>query len=173
MYNVQATAGKILSVLYPNNVFTIKLWGGLMGSNGNIPSADDFRWERCGDGFADEAFRSNGNRPVGFDIAGSPFADILISDFFHFQYSNQMLSTNNGSPFRTDETLGDRVDGIIFFRPVNEFSIPHIEPKMFDETFLKRITKRTKGGVQTLNDLYLYIKKNHPTLSEDLNSYIK
>ena len=173
MYNVQATAGKILSVLYPNKVFTVKLWGGLMGSNGYIPTTDDFQWERCGDGLADEAFRNNGNRPVGFDVAKSPFADILISDFFHFQYSEQMLSTSNGSPFRADETLGDRVDGIIFFRPVNEFSIPHIEPKMFDETFLKRITKRTKGGVQTLNDLYLYIKKNHPTLSEDLNSYIK
>lgn len=173
MYNVQATAGKILSVLYPNKVFTIKLWGGLMGSNGYIPTTDDFRWERCGDGLADEAFRSNGNRPVGFDIVGSPFANILISDFFHFQYSDRMLSESNGSPFRADETLGDRVDGIIFFRPVNEFSIPHIEPKMFDDTFLMRISKRTKGEVQTLKDLYLYIKKNHPTLSEDLDNYIK
>ena len=173
MYNVQATAGKILSVLYPNKVFTIKLWGGLMGSNGYIPTIDDFQWERCGDGLADEAFRSNGNRLVGFDIVGSPFANILISDFFHFQYSDRMLSESNGSPFRADETLGDRVDGIIFFRPVNEFSIPHIEPKMFDDTFLMRISKRTKGEVQTLKDLYLYIKKNHPTLSEDLDNYIK
>ena len=170
MYNVQATAGKILSVLYPNRVFTIKLWGGLMGSNGYIPSADDFRWERSSDGLADEAFRCNGNRLVGFDIAGSPFANILISDFFHFQYSERMLSKSNGSPFRANESLGDRVDGIIFFRPVNEFSIPHIEPKMFDDVFLKRIEKRTKGEVKTLNDLYLYIKKNHPILSEDLDS---
>lgn len=170
MYNVQATAGKILSVLYPNRVFTIKLWGGLMGSNGYIPSADDFRWERSSDGLADEAFRCNGNRPVGFDIAGSPFANILISDFFHFQYSERMLSKSNGSPFRANESLGDRVDGIIFFRPVNEFSIPHFEPKMFDDVFLKRIEKRTKGEVKTLNDLYLYIKKNHPILSEDLDS---
>lgn len=170
MYNVQATAGKILSVLYPNRVFTIKLWGGLMGSNGYIPSADDFRWERSSDGLADEAFRCNGNRPVSFDIAGSPFANILISDFFHFQYSERMLSKSNGSPFRANESLGDRVDGIIFFRPVNEFSIPHIEPKMFDDVFLKRIEKRTKGEVKTLNDLYLYIKKNHPILSEDLDS---
>ena len=173
MYNVQATAGKILSVLYPNNVFTIKLWGGLMGSNGYIQTTDDFRWKRCGDGLADEAFRCNGNRPVGFDIVGSPFADILISDFFHFQYSDRMLSNSNGSPFRADESLGDRVDGIIFFRPIDGFSIPHIEPKMFDDIFLKQISKRTKGEVQTLNDLYLYIKKNHPTLSEDLDNYIK
>lgn len=170
MYHVQATAGKILSVLYPNRVFSIKLWGGLMGNNGYIPATDDFRWERCGDGLADEAFRQNGDRPVGFDIAGSPFANILISDFFHFQYSERMLSKSNGSPFRANESLGDRVDGIIFFRPVNEFSIPHIEPKMFDDVFLKRIEKRTKGEVKTLNDLYLYIKKNHPILSEDLDS---
>lgn len=84
-----------------------------------------------------------------------------------------MLSNSNGSPFRADESLGDRVDGIIFFRPIDKFSIPHIEPKMFDDIFLKQISKRTKGEVQTLNDLYLYIKKNHPTLSEDLDNYIK
>lgn len=41
---------------------------------------------------------------------------------------------------------------------------------MFDDVFLKRIEKRTKGEVKTLNDLYLYIKKNHPILSEDLDS---
>ena len=172
MYNVQATAGKILSVLYPNRVFTIKLWGGLMGSNGYIPTADDFRWERCGDGFADEAFRCNGNCPIGFDVAGSPFANILISDFFHFQYSERMLSKSNGSPFRADETLGNRIDGIIFFRPVNEFSIPHIEPRMFDDTFLKRISKRTKGKVETHDDVYKYIKKGHPTLAEECDKYI-
>ena len=171
MYHVQSTAGKILSVLYPYKVFTIKLWGGLMGSNGYIPTADDFRWERCGDGLADEVFRCNGNRPVGFDITGSPFADILVSDFFHFQYSERMLCKNNGSPHRADESLGDRIDGIIFFRPVNEFSIPHIEPKMFDNTFLKRINKRTKGEVQTLSDVYHYIKKGHPTMAEECDKY--
>ena len=173
MYNVQATAGKILSVLYPNRVFTIKLWGGLMGSNGYIPTMNDYRWEQCGDGLADKAFQSNGNRPVGFDIAGSPFANILISDFFHFQYSEQMLNKSNGSPFRAEETLGDRIDGIIFFRAVNDFSIPHIEPKIFDDTFIKRINKRTKGEVQTHNDVYQYIKKGHPTLADECDKYIR
>lgn len=143
-----------------------------MGSNGYIPTTDDFRWERCGDGLADEAFRSNGNRPTGFDIAGSPFANTLISDFLHFQYSERMLSKSNGSPFRADETLGNRIDGIIFFRPVNEFSIPHIEPKIFDDTFIKRINKRTKGEEKTLNDVYQYIKKGHPTLAEECDKYI-
>ena len=173
MYNVQATAGKILSVLYPNRVFTIKLWGGLMGSNGYILTMNDSRWEQCGDGLADKAFQSNGYRPVGFDIAGSPFANILISDFFHFQYSEQMLNKSNGSPFRAEETLGDRIDGIIFFRAVNDFSIPHIEPKIFDDTFIKRINKRTKGEVQTLNDVYQYIKKGHPTLADECDKYIR
>ena len=128
MYHVQATAGKILSVLYPNRVFSIKLWGGLMGNNGYIPATDDFRWERCGDGLADEAFRQDGHRPIAFDVVGSPFASIKVSDFFHFGYSEQMLSRTNGSPYYETETMGDRIDGIIFFRPVSEFSIPHIEP---------------------------------------------
>ena len=173
MYHVQATAGKILSVLYPSRVFSIKLWGGLMGSNGYIPTTDGFRWERCGDGLADEAFHDNDNHPVGFDTAGSPFADILISEFFHFQYSEQMLNKSNGSPFRADETLGDRIDGIIFFRPVRDFSVPHIEPKVFDDTFLRRINKRTKGEVQTRNDVYQYIKKGHPTLTEECDKHIE
>ena len=82
-----------------------------------------------------------------------------------------MLCKNNGSPHRADESLGDRIDGIIFFRPVNEFSIPHIEPKMFDNTFLKRINKRTKGEVQTLSDVYHYIKKGHPTMAEECDKY--
>lgn len=173
MYHVQATAGKILSVLYPNRVFSIKLWGGLMGSNGYIPATDDFRWERCGDGLADEAFRQNGNRPVAFDIVGSPFEGIKVSDFFHFIYTEQMLSRTNGSPYYETETMGDRIDGIVFFRPVSEFSIPHIEPKIFDDSFVERISKRTKGEEKTRNDVYQYIKKGHPTLAEEAEKYIE
>lgn len=173
MYHVQATAGKILSVLYPNSFFSIKLWGGLMGSNGYIPVTDEFRWERCSDGLADDAFRLNGDRPVAFDIVGSPLASIKVSDFFHFIYTEQMLSKTNGSPYYEAETMGDRIDGIVFFRPVSEFSTPHMEPKLFDDSFVKRISKRTKGEVKTRNDVYQYIKKGHPTLAEEVEKYIK
>lgn len=172
-YAVQATAGKILKTLYPRNVFSIKLWGGLMGSNGYILSNDDFKWQRCGDGAADEAFRATGNRPVGFDIAASPFGDIKVSDFFHIVFSNEMLSTTNGSPFRADETIGERVDGIIFIRPVNEFSIPHIEPRLFSDSFIHRIGKRTNGEVKSIRDVYLMIKKEHPTLSPEINRLLR
>ena len=172
MYAVQATAGKILATLYPDRVFSIKLWGGLMGYNGYIPTADEWRWERQGDGLADEAFRSCGNRPVGFDVAGSPFAREKVSDFFHFVYTEQMLSKTNGSPYREAETLGERIDGIIFIKPVNEFEIPHIEPKIFTSQFLDRISKRTKGLVNTLPDMMRYIKKKHPTLASECDKYI-
>lgn len=169
---VQATAGKILATLYPRQVFSIKLWGGLMGSNGYIPADDDNRWERCSDGVADEAFCACGNRPVGFDIAGSPFANEKVSDFFHFTYTDKMLSKTNGSPFFANETMGNRIDGIIFFRPVNEFSVPHIEPKIFSQDFLQRVGKRTKGEVVTANDLFKYIKRHHPTLAAECDKYI-
>ena len=144
-----------------------------MGNNGYIPAADEFRWERCGDGLADEAFRQNGDSPVAFDIIGSPFASIKVSDFFHFNYTEQMLSRTNGSPYYETETMGDRIDGIVFFRPVSEFSIPHIEPKIFDDSFVERISKRTKGEVKTRNDVYQYIKKGHPTLAEETEKYIE
>lgn len=167
MWAVQATAGKILATLYPRQVFSIKLWGGLMGSNGYVPSNDDYRWDRCGDGIADEAFRICGNKPVGFDVANSPFAVEKVSDFFHFDYTDRMLSDTNGSPYFADETMGNRIDGIIFFRPVDEFSVPHIEPKVFSQDFLQRISKRTKGEVVTANDLFKYIKLHHPTLANE------
>ena len=173
MYAVQATAGKILAMLYPGQVFSIKLWGGLMGYNGYIPTADEWRWERQDDGVADEAFRSCGNRPVGFDVAGSPFALVRVSDFFHFDYTERMLSKINGSPYRETETMGERIDGIIFIKPVNEFEIPHIEPKIFTSQFLDRISKRTKGEVNTLPDMMRYIKKKHPTLASECDKYIK
>ena len=172
MWAVQATAGKILATIYPRQIFSIKLWGGLMGSDGYVPSDDDYRWKLCGDGVADEAFRICGNKPVGFDVAESPFACEKVSDFFHFTYTDKMLSDTNGSPFFAEETMCNRIDGIIFFRPVKEFSVPHIEPKIFSQDFLQRISKRTKGEVVTANDLFKYIKRHHPTLAAECDKYI-
>lgn len=172
-YAVQATAGKIMATLYPRQVFSIKLWGGLMGSNGYIPTNDKFHWERCGDGIADEAFLAVDNKPVGFDIENSPFADEKVSDFFHFTYTDNMLSKSNGSPFFAEETMGNRIDGIIFFRPVNEFTVPHIEPKIFTEDFIKRINTRTKGEVKSVNDIFVYIKNHHPTLTSECERHMK
>lgn len=166
-YAVQATAGKILATLYPHQVFSIKLWGGLMGNNGYIPANDDYHWERCGDGIADEALRTCGNKPIGFDVVDSPFASEKVSDFFHFDYTDRMLSNANGSPYYADETMGNRIDGIIFFRPVDEFTVPHIETKLFNDDFIKRVSKRTKGKVNTLNDVLNYIKQHHPTLAAE------
>lgn len=57
--------------------------------------------------------------------------------------------------------------------PINEFSIPHLEPKMFDDTFVERISKRTNGEVKTRNDVFQYIKKGHPTLAEETDKYIE
>lgn len=173
MYAVQATAGKILATLYPHQVFSIKLWGGLMGNNGYIPSNDDYHWERCGDGKADEAFRMCGNTPIGFDIVGSPFANEKVSDFFHFDYTDRMLSTTNGSPYFADETMGNRIDGIIFFRPVDEFTVPHIEIKIFNDDFIKRVGKRTKGEVSSLKDVLNYIMRHHPTLAPECERLMK
>ncbi|SFG51370.1 hypothetical protein SAMN05216383_11815 [Prevotella sp. KH2C16] len=167
-YAVQATAGKILKTLYPRKVFSIKLWGGLMGSNGYMPSNDSFRWQRCGDGKADEAFERNGNKPLGFDIADSPFADMKVNDYFHFSYTEQMLSTTNGSPFREAETLKDRIDGIIFLHSVSKFTIPHIEPSVFNDAFIRRIGKRTGGSVKSLADVYALIQEKHPTLAPEI-----
>ena len=56
---------------------------------------------------------------------------------------------------------------------VSEFSIPHIEPTLFDDSFVECISKRTKGEDKTRNDVYQYIKKEHPTLAEEVEKYIE
>ena len=91
-----------------------------------------------------------------------------VSDFFHFAYTGQMLSTTNGSPFRETETLKDRMDGIVFLHSVSKFTIPHIEPAIFDDAFIRRIGKRTGGSVKSLADVYALIKGRHPILAPEI-----
>ena len=69
--------------------------------------------------------------------------------------------------------VGNRIDGIIFYRPVNEFTMPHIEPKIFTESFLKRINKRTNGEVKSVNDIFIYIKSHHPTLASECERHMR
>ena len=52
---------------YPNDIFSINLWGGFMDSDGYLPNEETV-WMLIDGGEIDKAFEKNGNAPVGFDI---------------------------------------------------------------------------------------------------------
>lgn len=162
MYANMQSAGFILHSLYPENVFSIRLWGGYMGSNGYVPSEGKFRWKCQLGGIVDEAFLKNRNRPIGFDIAGNVFGEIRRKDFFDIKFTDAMLNKKNGSPFREDETLADMFDGIVFFKPVNEFTPAHIYAPVFDDAFVDKVSRRTGGKVKTKAEIINMIKAEHP-----------
>ena len=73
-----------------------------------------------------------------------------------------MLNKKNGSPFREDETLADMFDGIVFFKPVNEFTPAHIYAPVFDDSFVDKVSRRTGGKVKTKTEIINMIKAEHP-----------
>lgn len=171
MFNNYFSAGRILKMLYPSLVFTVELWGPLMGRNGYINSSDDFTWKPLYDGSVDVAFSKNQNKPIGFDIANSPLAEIEIGAFYHYTSTSE-YDPKTGNPYNPKEKLENQIDGIIFFKPIKEYTGSSVYEKFFDEEFLKRIEKRTKGEVKTRKQLYKLIKEEHPILSESLDSLI-
>ncbi|MCC8035743.1 MAG: hypothetical protein LIO77_07435 [Rikenellaceae bacterium] len=169
----QHSAGLLLKTLYPSLVFSIKLWGGLMGSGGYIATDDSYRWKRVLDGSVDEAFRMNGNKPVAFDIGG-PFSRVTVAEFFHTSSQTLERGENKftGSPYTREELLQDQIDGILFFKPVEQFSGSTVYEPFFDDQFMERIQKRTEGRISTRKELYEYMKENHPMLGESLDALI-
>ncbi|MDR1056762.1 MAG: hypothetical protein LBL90_13330 [Prevotellaceae bacterium] len=175
MYYNNHSVGFLLKTLYPDMVFTIKLWGGLMGSNGYIVIPEPKKWERVYNGKIDEAFKANGNKPVAFDIDKPPFSEITVVKFY--KISEETLSRGEdrslGCPYNKNILLEDDIDGIIFFKPVEEFSGATVYGKFFDDEFMKLIEKRTDGKVKTRKDVFEYIKDQHPILGESLDKLIE
>ncbi|MDR2911550.1 MAG: hypothetical protein LBV47_09365 [Bacteroidales bacterium] len=173
-YNYHS-AGFLLKTLYPELVCTVKLWGGLMGSNGYVSVPDSEKWERVYNGTIDEAFKKNGNKPVAFDIDKSPFGEVTVVAFY--KTSEQTLSRAEdrlvASPYNRNILLKDDIDGIIFFKPVEEFSATTVYGKFFDEEFVKLIKNRTEGVVKTRKQVFELIKKDHPVMSESLDKLIE
>jgi hypothetical protein len=169
IYYNQTSAGFLLKSLYPHLVFSIKLWGGLMGSNGYNKTYEPIKWERLYNGTIDEAFKINHNKPVGFDIDKSPFSQIPVTEFY--KTSNETLNRSDnrlvGSPYNKSILLKDDADGIIFFKPVEEFTGATIYQNFFDDDFIKLINKRTDGKVTNRADAVEKLKALRPILETD------
>ncbi len=169
IYYNQTSAGFLLKSLYPQLVFSIKLWGGLMGSNGYNKISEPMKWERLYNGTIDAAFKINKNKPVGFDIDKSPFSEIPVTEFY--KTSNETLDSGNnrfiGSPYNKSILLKDEIDGIIFFKPVEEFTGATIYPNFFDDNFINLLKKRTDEKISNREEAVEKLKEIRPILVTD------
>lgn len=169
------SAGFLLKATYPDQVCLIGLWGGLMGSNGYIPTQDANRWQRLYNGVLDEAFERNGNRPAGFDLDTPPFDTMTVARVYTSAetYDDWDTMADKGAPWSKTKLLRDHLDGIVFFRPVSEFSGATVTRDIYeDEAFVARVSKRNDGQLPTRKKIYEYIRTNHPILSESLDALI-
>jgi hypothetical protein len=175
IYYNYLSAGFLLETLYPDFVFSIKLWGALMGGNGYNPVEGQERWERVYNGDIDRAFVANGNKPVAFDIDIAPFSELTVAQFYKTSQTTLDRAKDKmvGSPYGGNKPLADDIDGIIFFKPVEEFSGATVCGKFFDDEFVELIGRRTNGEVKTRKEVFEYIKKGHPIMSESLDKLLE
>lgn len=157
------SAGYLLKKSYPRDVFIINLWGAYMGAGGYEPD-DRTVWVEIAGGILDEAFRLNGNKPVAFDL-GAAFPALTAAEYYGNPNgkSNWSDHPTDGSPYTRDLLMRDRCDGIVFIKPVAEFSGAHLID-IYDGDFLKRIEKRSEGECKSAEQVFRQLKEWHPIL---------
>lgn len=120
-YNYPSGA-KYIKMCYPEDIFSINLWGGFMGSYGYLPNEETV-WTLIDGGDIDKAFEMNGNVPVGFDIDASfPLTPSQLYAGKNSEREPWPTKPQNGDPYTADLTMADYCDGIIFIKPVKEFT---------------------------------------------------
>lgn len=155
------SAGFLLKNCYPQDVFIINLWGGQMGSRGYIENSKT-RWNLIADGVIDKAFQKNGNKPVGFDLKDD-FPLLRTETYFANPTIKLSSYGEKGSPYSEEQKFSDICDGIIFIKPVSEFNgIKLIN--IYDNEFIEKANKRTKGSCKTAEDILKTVKEWHPIL---------
>lgn len=155
------SAGFLLKSCYPQDVFIINLWGGLMGSNGYIENSQT-RWTLIADGVMDRAFQKYGNKPVGFDL-NDDFPLLRTETYFANPTTKMSSYGEKGSPYTREQKLSDICDGIVFVKPVSEFNGMHLI-NIYDEEFIEKANKRTDGSCKTAEDILNTVKEWHPIL---------
>ena len=121
-YYTYPSGAKYIKMCYPKDIFSINLWGGFMGSYGYLPNEETV-WTLIDGGEIDKAFEMNGNTPVGFDI--DAYFPLKPSQLYAGKNSGRepwAAMPDNGTPYTADLTLADYCDGIIFVKPVKDFT---------------------------------------------------
>mgnify|MGYP007016922508 FL=1 len=155
------SAGFLLKSCYPKDVFIINLWGGQMGTKGYIENSET-RWNLIAGGVIDKAFQKYGNKPVGFDLKDD-FPLLRTETYFANPTTKMSSYGEKGSPYTKEQKLSDICDGIVFVKPVSEFNGAHLI-NIYDDKFIEKANKRTKGSCKTAEDILKTVKEWHPIL---------
>jgi len=168
-------AGLLLKILYPKQIFSIKLWGANM-DRAYYPSTNPEDWDRFLDGKIDEVFRRNRNKPVGFDVTQPPFSNILVLDFCMFfdeeKFKKEFPKCYEKIEDDLDRKLGEIFDGYIFLKSLELYEGASIIENFFDVEFMKRISKREEGKINTKKELYEFLLKIRPIMGKNLKELI-
>lgn len=142
------TAGAQLTAeLGENNVFTIfqhVLPGDNLGNNKSPIRGGVF----------DRAFEADGNRPLGFHLADSPFGSEPFDGIYEIKYN---IATGNYS---------DNFDGYLFLRPIVDEPKARPLTEIFDEEFVTEL-KRRASAMGTENIRRIWFGKAAPELTKE------
>lgn len=82
-------------------------------------------------------------------------------------FANPTIKLSNygekGSPYAKEQKLSDICDGIVFIKPVSEFNGIQLI-NIYDNEFIEKANKRTKGSCKTAEDILKTVKEWHPIL---------
>ncbi|MDE5657772.1 MAG: hypothetical protein K2I25_01815 [Muribaculaceae bacterium] len=142
------TAGAQLSAkLGKNNVFTI-FQHVLPGDNrGNNKSP-------IRGGVFDRAFEADGNRPLGFRLADSPFGNEPFDGIYEIKYN---VATGNYS---------DNFDGYLFLHPIVDEPKARPLTEIFDDEFVTEL-KRRASAMGTENIRHIWFGRTAPELTSE------
>lgn len=157
------SAAKAIKVCYPNDIFSINLWGGFMGSYGYIPN-EETTWTLIDGGEIDRAFELKGNNPVGFDIdAGFPLTPCQLYAGKNSGREPWSENPDNGDPYTANLKMKDYCDGFIFVKPVKDFSGMQLID-IYDDVWVATLADRIDPPpARTKEEIFKTILEWHPT----------
>lgn len=119
--------GNLIYKIYPERTFTIFLhvpWG--------PKKRGSYKLVKPVNGVIDACMTSFNNKPVGFDVAGTPFGKLGSNDSFY-------------SMGHEDFTLADFCDGYIFLKPYSQIEIVSVADSFYTGNRLNEIKEYFKG----------------------------
>jgi len=130
------SAGALLSARFPRGeVYSLFTHQAIIANNGSLQG-------RLRGGAFDEAFALNGNAPVAFTIAGSPFGKEPFDALPEISYK-----TITG-------TFADNYDGYIFLGPLDDEPMDYMLTDLYSDDFVKELGRRAALENTTLQQWF-------------------
>lgn len=160
------SAGYLIKSSYPNDVYTIDLWAPLNMGQGYEVNPQTGRWYEKSNGLFDRAFELNGNKPCGFDIHDSIWGNITMADYFcppGKEDERYPSDPKDGNPYTKDIKLSQLVDGLVFVKPVNEFSGGSLID-IYTPDFIEVCRRRANTNFENAESVLRQLHEWHPLM---------